>query len=218
MTMILSTVQRVSAIVAGSGTSRAKAVPDANSTPLPPPERRRPRRNVALSGYLIRDGGISHRIQLIDLNYGGCGVETSTELKPGESVTLSILDRGSISAEVRWYSDGKAGLDFEPAPRAGRKQVERRTSRVPVPGEVGLRSPGRSQYRVRVLDLSTDGCKVELVERPTVGDPMLVKFDGLDVLDAEVCWVDGHTAGLMFNNRVHPAVLDLLLRRLGAAD
>lgn len=193
-------------------------MPDANSTPLSPAERRRPRRSVDLSGTLIRDGGISHKIQLIDLNHGGCGVETSTELEPGELVTLSVLDRGSISAEVRWYCDGKAGLDFEPSPRAGRKKVDRRTSRVAVPGEVGLRSPGRTQFRVRVLDLSTDGCKVELVERPTVGDPMLVKFDGLDVLDAEVCWVDGHTAGLMFNNRVHPAVLDLLLRRLGATD
>ncbi len=119
---------------------------------------------------------------------------------------------------MRWYCDGKAGLDFEPASRAGRKKVERRTSRVPVPGEVGLRSPGKSQFRVRVLDLSTDGCRVELVERPKVGDPMLVKFEGLEVLDAEVCWVEGHSAGLMFNNRVHPAVLDLLLKRLGAID
>lgn len=166
----------------------------------------------------MRDGGISHAIQLVDLNYGGCGIETSIELKPGESVTLSILDRGSIPAEVRWFNDGKAGLDFAPAARASRKPVERRTSRVPVPGEVGLRSPGKSQYRVRVLDLSTDGCKVELIERPSIGDPMLVKFDGLEVLEAEVCWVEGHLAGLMFNNRMHPAVLDLLLRRLGASE
>lgn len=166
----------------------------------------------------MRDGGISHAIQLVDLNYGGCGIETSIELKPGESVTLSILDRGSIPAEVRWFNDGKAGLDFAPAAKASRKPVERRTSRVPVPGEVGLRSPGRSQYRVRVLDLSTDGCKVELIELPSIGDPMLVKFDGLEVLEAEVCWVEGHLAGLMFNNRMHPAVLDLLLRRLGAPE
>jgi hypothetical protein len=67
-----------------------------------------------------------------------------------------------------------------------------------------------------VLDLSTDGCKVEFVERPSVGDPVSVKFDGLDTLEARVCWVKGHMAGLMFKNRIHHAVFDLLLRRLKA--
>jgi hypothetical protein len=169
-----------------------------------------------MGGYLVGQGGKTHAIQLIDLNYGGCGIRTPVELSPGEAVKLSVLGRGAIPAEVRWYADGKAGLDFEPA-KSTRKPVDRRTGRVEVQGEIGLRAPGRTQYRIRVLDLSTDGCKVELVERPSVGDKMLAKFDGLEVLDAEVCWVEGHVAGLMFDRPVHPAVLDLLLERLGAA-
>ena len=181
-----------------------------------PPDRRRPRRRISLRGYIVRAGGISDVIDLVDLNYGGCGITTMAELRPGESVQLTVLGRGSIPAHVRWFSDGRAGLDFTPSIKATRKQVPRRTSRVAVDAEVSLRALGRNSYRLRVFDLSTDGCKVELVERPSEGDRMLIKFAGLDVLEAHVCWVEGHLAGLMFKNRMHPAVLDLLLRRIGA--
>jgi hypothetical protein len=43
---------------------------------------------------------------------------------------------------------------------------------------------------------------------------MLLKFDGLEALEAEVCWVDGFVAGLQFDKPIHPAVFDLLLERL----
>jgi hypothetical protein len=106
---------------------------------------------------------------------------------------------------------------FEPIAEEVRKQVERRAGRVEVPGEIGLKAMGRGTYRVRVLDLSTDGCKVELVERPSVGDVMLVKFEGIETMEGEAAWVDGYTAGLRFQHRIHPAVLELMLQRLGAA-
>lgn len=169
-----------------------------------------------MRGYLIRDVSTRHVIELVDLNYGGCGIHTPVELRPGERVELTVVGRGSIPAEVRWYNDGHAGLDFAVV-EAPRKVVDRRTGRASIEAEVGLRVLGRNNYRVWVRDLSTDGCKVDLVERPREGDHMSVKFDGLEALDADVCWVEGHTAGLMFKNRIHPAVFELLLQRLGAA-
>jgi hypothetical protein len=80
--------------------------------------------------------------------------------------------------------------------------------------DVSLRRIGRNNYRVRVNDLSPDGCKVELVEQPRLSEHMLVKFEGLEVLDCEVCWIDGYVAGLRFEKPMHPAVFDLLLQRL----
>ena len=192
--------------------------PDFESIAENAPDRRRRRRSVSLKGYIIRSGGLSHPIELVDLNYGGCGISTATELRPGEVVKLTVLGRGSIPAEIRWFNDGCAGLDFTMSIKAGRKQAPRRTVRVPVSAEVSLRARGRNTYRVAIFDLSTDGCQVELVERPGVGDRMSVKFDNLDVLEADVCWVEGHRAGLMFQKRMHPAVLDLLLLRLGQAS
>jgi hypothetical protein len=192
------------------------AVPETQPKQTSAADRRRPRRAVNMRGYLIRDGGISHVINVTDLNYGGCGIQVPVELDVGESVKMSVLTRGSIAAQVRWYHDGKAGLVFEPIPEDLKKQVERRAGRVEVPGEIALKAMGRSNYRVRILDLSTDGCRVELVERPNVGDTMLVKFDGIETMEAKAAWVEGHIAGLRFHNKIHPAVLELLLQRLGA--
>ena len=180
------------------------------------PERRGPRRAVSMRAVLIRDGGVSHVINIVDLNYGGCGIEAPVELKVGESVRMSVMGRGSIAAQVRWYKAGKAGLVFEPMPEKAKQQIERRAARIDVPGMVGLKALGRNTFRVRIFNLGTHGCKVELVERPSIGDTMLVKFDGLDAVDAEVIWLDGHVAGLRFANPIHAAVLDLLLQRLTA--
>lgn len=181
-----------------------------------PTDQRRERRSVSMQGHLVRAGGVTQLITLTDLNYGGCGIQTTFELVPGEDVKVSVRGRGSIAAEVRWYADGKAGLIFEPVAAEAKEQIERRAARLEVPGEVALRVPGHNNYHVRVLDLSTDGCRVELVERPSVGDIMMVKFEGLEVMDAEACWVEGFTAGLKFDRPIHPAVLDLLVKRLAA--
>lgn len=176
--------------------------------------RRRPRLNMA--GFVLRSGEVSRVIDVIDLNYDGCGIRTPVVLEVGESVKISVLGRGSISAQVRWYREGKAGLAFEPFAEETKKQIERRAGRTPIAGEIGLRMAGRANYQTQVLDLSTDGCKVQLVERPSIGDQMLVKFDGLEVIGAMVAWVDDHLGGLRFERSLHPAVLDLLLARLGA--
>ena len=197
---------------------QAKSTPDVATVKVDQnaADRRRPRRAVSMRGYLIRDGGISHVINMTDLNYGGCGIQVPVELDVGESVKMSVMGRGSILAQVRWYADGKAGLVFEPISEEIKEKIERRAARLEVPGAVGLKVLGRNTFRVRIFDLSTDGCKVELVERPTSGDTMLVKFDGIEVMDAEVAWVEGHVAGLKFVNPIHPAVLDLLMDRLAA--
>src|SRR6476646_2318415 len=177
---------------------QAKSSPDvpASITGAANADRRRPRRAVSMRGCLIRDGGISHVVNLTDLNYGGCGIQVPVELEVVESVKMSVMGRGSILALVRWCSEGKAGLVFEPIPDEVKRQIERRATRVEVPGTIGLKALGRNTFRVRIFSLGTDGCKVELVERPSIGDVMLVKFDGLDTVDAEVIWLDGHVAGL----------------------
>lgn len=196
---------------------QAKSTPDVETSKAgaaSAADRRRPRRAVSMRGFLVRSGGISHVINLIDLNYGGCGIQVPVELEVDESVTMSVMGRGSIAAQVRWYAGGKAGLVFEPIPEETKQQIERRAARIEVPGTIGLKVLGRNTFRVRIFDLSTDGCKVELVERPSEGDTMLVKFDGIEVMDADVAWVEGHVAGLKFVNPIHPAVLDLLMERL----
>ena len=83
--------------------------------------------------------------------------------------------------------------------------------------ELSLRRSGQTNYRANVHDVSQEGCKVEFVERPMLDEIVWVKFEGLEALEARVCWVEGFAAGLELQRPVHPAVFNLLLQRLAAA-
>lgn len=183
----------------------------------PVPVDRSERRAVTMRGYVILSDGTHHQIQLLDLSYEGCRVQVDANLLVGDRVKLSVLRRGGIDAEVRWVRDGKAGLVFVNRPEAETKKfAERKSERITTAAEVTMRRLGRTSYRLAVGDLSPFGCKLELVERPAAGERVLIKFEGLEVLDAEVCWVDGYTAGLRFERSMHPAVFELLVERLKA--
>ncbi len=90
----------------------------------------------------------------------------------------------------------------------------RKSARVGLTAEVTLRRPGKSNYRVRAFDASSEGCKLEFIERPDLGESLWVKFEGIELLQARVSWIDGFTAGVEFHKPLHPAVFDLLISRL----
>lgn len=180
------------------------------------PAERLERRPVRMRGHIIAGDGSHHEIHLLDLSYEGCGIETACALEPGQAVKLSVLRRGAIDAVVRWRRGNKAGLAFVPDAAEARKHWPRQSERIELTADVTLRRLGRASFGVTVADASPDGCKVALVERPSDGERVLVKFDGLEPLEAEVCWVEGFTAGLKFARPVHPAVFELLVERLKA--
>lgn len=175
---------------------------------------RQPRKPVKLRAAALRSDGTSVEVVLLDLSYEGCGIETSAELEAGEPIKLSILGRTPIDARVRWSDGKRAGLIFGAEDPAKKAELARRTPRIDIGCEVSLRRLGQTAYRVRVNDLSQDGCKVDLVERPRVGEHLHIKFDGLEALGTEVCWVDGFVAGLRFVQPIHSSVFELLLQRL----
>lgn len=150
---------------------------------------------------------------LTDLSYDGCGLETTVQFNPGERIELSILRRGAIVAQVRWCVGGRAGLTFEAMP-AAQKRLSRANKRTEVAAEAALRRAGNASHRVRVQEVSVSGCRLELVDRPDVGEHVWVKFDGLEAIEATVCWIAGFKAGLKYTKPIHPAVFDLLLTRV----
>ena len=92
-----------------------KRMPESEATHSVARHRRRERRPVVMVGYIILQSGSRHMVELFDLNYGGCGIRASIPLLPGDRVKLTVHERGSIPAEVRWCKDGRAGLDFSPS-------------------------------------------------------------------------------------------------------
>ena len=191
--------------------------PAANAPgPEPQPHWRSPRRPVSLGGRLLRADNSAIDISLLDLNYDGCGIETPVALEEGEAVKLSVIGRGLIEAEVRWYKDEKAGLRFASDEPKAKQEKPRSTDRVGISSEVKMRRIGQPNFGVRMFDLSPDGCKIEVIERPRVGEKLMLKFDGLEVIQGEVMWIEGFIVGLKFERAFHPAVFDLLVARLAA--
>ena len=183
------------------------------------PVERSARRHVSLQASITRQGGKVAEVRMLDLSHDGCGIETPVELSPGEAITLSVSGRGSLPTVVRWYRDGHAGLQFAAEEEEPEKQeIPRASPRVPVSVDVTLRRVGQRHYQVRVADLSPEGCKVDLVERPRIGEHMHLKFEGLEVIVGEVCWVEGFVAGLRFEKPIYRSVFDLLLERLNPQE
>lgn len=179
----------------------------------PEPVQRQERKPVSLRGVLSREDGPAMDVTVLDLSYDGCGLECSETLRVGERVKL-LVRGGTIGAEVRWSASGKAGVAFEPEP-APRQQVPRQAQRVPLSAEIPLKLLGKTNYRVRIFDLSPEGCKAELIDSAKLGDQVLMRFPDLEPLQAEICWFENHVAGLRFMRPFHPAVFDLVVAKLG---
>ena len=105
-------------------------------------------------------------------------------------------------------------MDSEIANGPEGPQRPRRRTRVPLQVEVQLRRSGQHHYRVDVHDVSPDGCRLEFIERPRLDETVWVKFDDMDSIEANVCWLSGHDVGVEFVRPIHPAVFDALVLRL----
>jgi hypothetical protein len=190
-------------------------VDPAHFNPRFAPIERRERRPVHMTGYAVLADGTTAHLTLLDLSYDGCGIAIEAELQSGDRIKLSVLKRGAIPAEVRWYSKGKAGLVFQAEPPSAESMHHpRQVERVCISAEVSFRRPGRFNFRVWLKDLSPNGCKIEFVERPQLGEHVWIRFEGLEGLEGEVCWIEGRSAGVRFIRHIHPAVFDLLIDRL----
>ena len=107
---------------------------------------------------------------------------------------------------------GDADIPRTSAERGGNGTDEhaRGTSRVPFVADVSIRRSGAKAYRVGLFDLSPEGCRIEFVERPAVGERAWIKFDRLQAIEGVVRWVDGHVGGVAFTRPLHDAVFDRL--------
>lgn len=169
------------------------------------------RRLVELRGFAIRSDDEIVDLRVLDLSYDGCGIESDRRFNPGEEIKLSVLGRGAIKAVVKWSDGRKSGLTFEVEPEA--HYVPRRADRTEFTAEVFLRRAGKVPFRVRTFDLSPFGCKCEFVDRPLIEEIVWLKFDGLEALESDVCWLEGSTLGVEFKKPLHTAVFEMLLQK-----
>jgi hypothetical protein len=176
---------------------------------------RHERRPVSMRASIATGDGSRAEALVLDLSHDGCGIETSMTLAPGQPVRLCV-DGEEIFANVRWYAGGKAGLVFDTRDPDEVEKKSRTHDRGPIALTASMRRLGMPAYRVEVSDLSPEGCKVGVIERPRTGEHLLMKFDELEPIECEVVWVEDYFAGLRFERPIHAAVFDLMVQRLTA--
>ena len=92
----------------------------------------------------------------------------------------------------------------------------RRSSRSELAGsELLVRRIGGFNFQAGLKDVSTDGCRIELIEECEAGEDLITRFPQLEPLGAWVRWTLGPTCGVEFMRPIHPAVFKFLLARLG---
>lgn len=56
--------------------------------------------------------GRKHVVRLLNLSSSGAMVVFAHVPNIGERMPLQVLDRGTVTAQVRWVRDGRVGLSF----------------------------------------------------------------------------------------------------------
>lgn len=74
-----------------------------------------------------------------------------------------------------------------------------------------IREPGRSRVGVRVIDISTHGCRIEAPSDASPDTWVLLSIAGLETQYSRVAWRAHEFAGLEFANPLNEAVFDRLL-------
>lgn len=60
--------------------------------------------------------GNDHVVRLVNLSASGAMVAFPHIPHIGERLTIRLLDRGTVGAQVRWVKDGRIGLAFSSSP------------------------------------------------------------------------------------------------------
>ena len=94
-------------------------------------------------------------------------------------------------------------------------ETHRQSDRVPLGCDVEFRRHSDSRYRVELIDLSPQGCQIAPPIRVQQDEGVWLRVPGLESIHGRVCWVKEWNAGVEFDQPLHAAVFDLLVKRLG---
>lgn len=126
------------------------------------------------------------------------------------------MDAQHVSWSVQDTDFESFGAELSTAPAASApSRPARKSERVTVEFGAGLRQRGASGVSVQVMDLSTDGFRVATHLELAAGTDVWLRLPSLEPFHAKVMWSRGHLVGCAFERPLHPAVLDMLVRKCG---
>jgi len=107
------------------------------------------------------------------------------------------------------FLSGELTTDFRPPPQ----RASRKSERVALELGAGLRQRGGTGVSIQILDLSVDGFRASTHLHLPVGSDVWLRLPGLEAYQAKVAWSKGQYVGCAFERPLHPAVLDMIVKR-----
>ena len=96
-------------------------------------------------------------------------------------------------------------------------RASRKSERVSLELGAGLRQRGGTGVGIQIMDLSTDGFRAQTHLQLEKGSDVWLRLPGLEPYQAKVMWSKGAFIGCAFERPLHPAVLDMIVRKGGKA-
>ena len=87
----------------------------------------------------------------------------------------------------------------------------RRAPRLAISLAASVRERSRPAFSVTMVDLSTHGCRIELMSDLEPGSWVWLKLPGLEARYSRIAWCRGCFAGIEFEVPLHEAVVDCLV-------
>lgn len=107
------------------------------------------------------------------------------------------------------FLSGELTTDLRPA----QDLTSRKSERVKLELGAGLRQRGGTGVAIHILDLSTDGFRATTHLQLEKGSDVWLRLPGLEPYHAKVMWSKGAFIGCAFEQPLHPAVLDMIVRK-----
>lgn len=99
-------------------------------------------------------------------------------------------------------------------PMTSQGRPQRRPLHLMIKGRVQSRS-----IYAKLIDISEGGCKLSATQGfANLGDRVTIRINGINAPLGKVVWIDGKTAGVTFESRMHVAVLDHLCANIDSAS
>ena len=91
--------------------------------------------------------------------------------------------------------------------------TSRKSQRVSLEMGAGLRQRGGTGVSIQILDLSTDGFRASTHLQLAKGTDVWLRLPGLEPYQARVMWAKGNFIGCAFERPLHPAVLEMIVKK-----
>lgn len=91
----------------------------------------------------------------------------------------------------------------------------RHDSRAQVDIDCQIRIANKAWRRASLADLTPEGFQITIFEMPARGTQVYIRFAGIQMLTAEVCWAKADTAGCRFLTPLSPYVFNHIVATCG---